>query len=329
MLHVHHALRDTTQKGQTLAEFHFGTSARPTGDPRHIPVTLAQLGGDERIERWSTDSPVTAGRYREFAYAEDGDYLFASLRVPPGKCADIERVTRSSYLHLDHLIRRLGYPYWLRAWNYLADITTGEGESERYRRFNAGRYSAVGLSSGIEQNLPAASALGMDPGMDDGGESGGFVLCCLAGKKPGAQIENPRQLSASLYPPRYGLRSPMFARAALVPNGKGAQLLVSGTASIVGHESLHIGDPERQLEETSRNFEALVDAAMRADVGRPKASSVRLESLKVYLRNSADYARLIPRIRRLFAVEHEPLVLRADICRRELLIEIEGTYALE
>ena len=85
------------------------------------------------------------------------------------------------------------------------------------------------------------------------------------------QIENPRQLSASLYPPRYGLRSPMFARAALVPNGRGAQLLVSGTASIVGHESLHIGDPERQLEETARNFEALVETAMRADSGRPRA----------------------------------------------------------
>jgi chorismate lyase/3-hydroxybenzoate synthase len=325
MLHVHHALRSAPQDRHTLAEFHFGTDARPSADPRHIPVTLAQLGGDERIERWSTDSPVTTGRYREFAYAEDGDYLFASLRVPPASCVDIERVTRSSYLHLDHLIRRLGYPYWLRAWNYLADITAGDGESERYRRFNAGRYSAVGLSSGIEQNLPAASALGME----EAGESGGFVLCCLAGKKPGAQIENPRQLSASLYPPRYGLRSPMFARAALVPNGTGAQLLVSGTASIVGHESLHIGDPERQLEETSRNFEALVDAAMRADIGRPRASSVRLESLKVYLRNSGDYSRLIPRIRQLFAVENEPLVLRADICRRELLIEIEGTYALE
>jgi chorismate lyase / 3-hydroxybenzoate synthase len=325
MLHVHHALRNVLEERQTLAEFHFGTDARPSGDPRHIPVTLAQLGGDERIERWSTDSPVTTGRYRDFAYAEDGDYVFASQVVPPGQCHDIERVTRSSYLHLDHLIRRLGYPYWLRAWNYLGDITVGEGEGERYRRFNAGRYSAVGLSSGIEQNLPAASALGME----ENAESGGFVLCCLAGKKPGAQIENPRQLSASLYPPRYGLRSPMFARAALVPNGRGAQLLVSGTASIVGHESLHLGDPERQLEETARNFEALVDAAMRADVGRARAASVRLESLKVYLRNSADYERLIPRIRSLFAVENEPLVLRADICRRELLVEIEGTYALE
>jgi chorismate lyase/3-hydroxybenzoate synthase len=321
LLHVHHALRNTPESRHTLSEFHFGIHAHSDGDPRHIPVSLAQLGGDQRVERWSTDSAVTAGTYRDFSYACDGDYLFASLVVPPERCGDIEKLTRTAYVHLDHLIRRQGYPYWLRAWNYLADITAGEGEAERYRRFNAGRHSAVGLSGGIEQNLPAASALGS--------ETGGFVLSCLAGRQPGMQIENPRQLSAPLYPEQYGRRSPMFARAALVPNGRGAQLLVSGTASIVGHESLHIGDPERQLEETARNFEAVVETAMRADAAGPRHSSVRLESLKVYLRNPDDYALLLPSVRRLFAIEAEPLVLRADICRRELLVEIEGTYALE
>ncbi|MEJ0086079.1 MAG: hypothetical protein WDO72_10370 [Pseudomonadota bacterium] len=321
MLHVHHFSRDEPENRHTLAEFHFGADTRPGHDPRLIPVALPLLGGDARIERWSTDTPVETGTFGDFGFAHDGDYLFANLVVPAERCDDVERLTRSSYLRLDHLIRSRGYPYWLRAWNYLVDITAGDGEAERYRRFNAGRYSAVGLSSGVEQNLPAASALGS--------ETGGFVLCCLAGRKPGVQIENPRQVSASLYPRRYGLRSPMFARAALVPNGRGAQLLVSGTASIVGHESLHIGDPLAQLEETARNFEALVEAAMKADSGGPRASRVRLESLKVYLRNREDYPRLIPRIRRLFAVEAEPLVLRADICRRELLVEIEGTYALE
>ncbi|HTU65266.1 MAG TPA: hypothetical protein VMF52_04915 [Steroidobacteraceae bacterium] len=321
MLHVHHALPNSAPDRPSLAEFRFGLDARPDGDPRHIPVTLAQLGGDERVERWSTDAPVHTGRSRDVAWAEDGQYLFASVLVPFEQCADMEKVTRSSYLRLDHLMRSRGYPYWLRAWNYLAGITHGEGEAERYRRFNAGRYAAVGLSSGVEQNLPAASALGS--------EAGGFVLCCLAGRAPGTQIENPRQVSAALYPPRYGLRSPMFARAALVANGSGAQLLVSGTASIVGHESLHLGDPGAQLEETARNFEALVEAAMSADVGRPRATSVRLESLKVYLRSAADYATLLPGVRRLFAPAQEPLVLRADICRRELLVEIEGTYALE
>jgi hypothetical protein len=49
----------------------------------------------------------------------------------------------------------------------------------------------------------------------------------------------------------------------------------------------------------------------------------------VYLRDARDYGRLLPAVRRLFKLEVEPLVLRADICRPELLVEIEGTYALE
>jgi chorismate lyase/3-hydroxybenzoate synthase len=321
VLHVVHSAPGSPELRHTLAEFQFGKGAVPNGDPRHIPVTLEQLGDDARIERWSTEAPVTTGASRDIGFAQDGTYLFASLVLPGEACTDVERMTRSSYLRLDQLIRSHGYPYWLRAWNYLVDITGGEGEAERYRRFNAGRYSAVGLSSTVDQNLPAASALGS--------ETGGFVLSCLAGKRPAVQIENPRQVSASSYPPRYGLRSPMFARAALVPNSRGAQLLVSGTASIVGHESRHIGDPERQLEETARNFEALVETALRVDTGIPRASNARLESLRVYLRSPADYAALLPRVRRLFALDTEPLVLRADICRRDLLVEIEGTYALE
>ena len=163
----------------TLAEFQFGIDARGSDDPRHIPVSLAQLGSDRRVERWSTDAPVTTGTYRgDFSYAHDGNFLFASLRrARRTMCATWKRVTRSSYLRLDHLIRHEGYPYWLRAWNYFAEITAGEGEAERYRRFNAGRHSAVGLSSSVGQNLPAASALGSD--------GGGFVLCALAGRNPG------------------------------------------------------------------------------------------------------------------------------------------------
>jgi chorismate lyase/3-hydroxybenzoate synthase len=304
----------------TLAEFHFGIDTRHGDDPRRIPVALAQLGGDRRIERWSADAPVDVGALRDVGYARVGEYLFANLLVPEGRCADMENVTRSSYLKLDALLRREGYPYWLRAWNYFSGITQGDGEGERYRRFNAGRHSAVGLSDAVSRNLPAASALGS--------EAGGFVLCALAGRRPATQIENPRQVSAPQYPPRYGLRSPMFARAALVANGAGGQLLVSGTASIVGHESLHADDPVAQVEETARNFDALIDTALTADKSRSPYTRVRLESLKVYLRAAADYDRLLPRVRQLFAT-NDPLVLRADICRRDLLVEIEGTYALE
>jgi chorismate lyase/3-hydroxybenzoate synthase len=321
VLHVHHVSRSAPATRHTLAEFHFGANAaREITDPRQVPVTLAQLGGDERIERWSTDAPVTVGRHDGFDFAHDGSCLFASVVIPPERSRDLEKATRSAYMHLDALIRRQGYPYWLRAWNHFSGITTGEGESERYRQFNSGRHTAVSLSSGIDNQFPAASALGSD--------AGGFVLCCLAGREPGIHIENPRQVSAVQYPPQYGRRSPMFARATLVPKTVGRQLLVSGTASIVGHESRHLGDPVRQLEETAQNLEALLENALRTPGVAAHASRTRLETLRVYVRNPADYEELMPTIRRLFAADAPPLVLRADVCRRELIVEVEGTYAL-
>jgi chorismate lyase/3-hydroxybenzoate synthase len=121
----------------------------------------------------------------------------------------------------------------------------------------------------------------------------------------------------------------MFARATLVPHGQGTRLLVSGTASIVGHESLHVGEAGLQLEETARNFDALVEAAMQAAPGRARTTSARLETLRVYLRHPKDYPLLLPGVRQLFRLEAEPVFLRADICRRELLVEAEGTYCLE
>jgi len=45
---------------------------------------------------------------------------------------------------------------------------------------------------------------------------------------------------------------------------------------------------------------------------------------KIYCRSDADPAALRHRIVQAFGVDVPMLFLRADICRRELLIEIEG-----
>ena len=60
----------------------------------------------------------------------------------------------------------------------------------------------------------------------------------LATKQPGIAIENPRQVSAFAYPRDYGPVAPGFSRAMLLP-GDTPLLLISGTASIVGHASQH------------------------------------------------------------------------------------------
>lgn len=133
------------------------------------------------------------------------------------------------------------------------------------------------------------------------------------------QIENPRQVSAFHYPPQYGRRSPSFSRAVLKNWGEGHEhLYISGTASIVGHASQH-GDLLPQLAETLANLEALL-----AEADRRAMTPLDLTLLKIYVRPNLDPAPLRDRIVRTFGANVPLLFLRADICRQELLLEIEG-----
>ena len=79
----------------------------------------------------------------------------------------------------------------------------------------------------------------------------------------------------------------------------GTNLFVSGTASIVGYETIHPGDVTAQTRETLANIDALLEEANRV-VGAPRYSLDGLK-LKVYVRRPEDLAAirraLSPRLR--------------------------------
>jgi chorismate lyase/3-hydroxybenzoate synthase len=94
-------------------------------------------------------------------------------------------------------------------------------------------------------------------------------------------------------------------------------LLISGTASIVGHHSQHHDDAMEQLEETVRNL-----SSFAPHVRRPRSSN-RGDLLKVYVRERELMPRIVERLRQLYPTS-EILFVAADVCRRELLLEIEA-----
>jgi chorismate lyase/3-hydroxybenzoate synthase len=210
-------------------------------------------------------------------------------------------------------MRTRGYPHFLRAWNYVAGINQGSGDAERYRHFSLGRHRAFAGTRDFEAGLPAGTAIGSG--------AAELVVLFLAAKYAGAQVENPRQVSAYRYPRQYGPGAPSFARAVLARG----QLLVSGTASVVGHASMHRGDVLEQLRETHANLLSLMQCASRrhnldADAAQPQA-------LRIYLRHRADWQRVQREVQRLFGAA--PIIaLHGDICRADLDVEIEGVYTL-
>ena len=144
----------------------------------------------------------------------------------------------------------------------------------------------------------------------------------IAARQRGATLENPRQISAWRYPRQYGPSAPTFARAMRAPSTP-AQLFVSGTAAIVGHASHHRDDFAAQLDETLTNFRCLLEAAGFAPARCFGPDSV----LRVYVRRDADAARAAELLRARLPENTPLLVLRGDICRRELLVEIDGVQA--
>ena len=104
--------------------------------------------------------------------------------------------------------------------------------------------------------------------------------------------------------------TPKFERAKCLTCGKERLIYVSGTAAIRGEESLKQEGLARQLAVTMENIQELIGSAP-------------LSYLRVYLKCPADYAEAA-RLLTNYALAIPITFMWADVCREELLIEIEG-----
>lgn len=299
-----------------LARVCHGRSPTRGDDPRLVQVPLPVLAGPAE-ESWLSPTPVRRGWSEGLGYAENDAVLFGQLQLAETELQQtgLAQTTFQAYGRIEHLLRARGYPHWLRAWNYLSEITCGEGDAERYRQFSLGRHNALALTPGFEQQLPAATAIGTP--------EGGLVIYFLAARAPARQVENPRQISAYAYPRQYGPKSPSFSRATLVHWEDGAELLVSGTASVVGHETRHFGDVAAQMKETLSNLDSLlIEAERQPGVGPGR---LQAEALRLYVRDPGHASVAAALCQQRYP--DTPLsVLQGDICRSELLLEVEGSY---
>ena len=291
-------------------------AGRPASLPPECPFAAGRLPittPEAEFEVWTGPSAAKYSRVGAVSGACAGGVAFGVVELDPPAVGSFEALAEKAYLAIFDFLDATGYGFPLRFWNYLPEITLDEAGLERYRRFNIGRFNAY--SARLASPLPpAASAVGSPAGSPP-------LIYFLAGREPPRPIENPRQVSAYAYPPVYGPRSPGFSRASMVATSAAtATLLISGTASIVGHESLHIGDPAAQIAETLRNLAALVAEAERS--GFPEGS--RRWAFKTYLRDPAYREMVQSGLDGLFGQDCQKLYLLADMCRSELLVEIEA-----
>lgn len=316
-------LRDfvANTEGNLLAAIYYGMepSCPFPENCLQISIDLPQLGGSNLVEVWTTERPCELYHEGRVSYSRNSDFILASLSVHETDGRGLEASVREAYKEFLDLLHREGYPHLVRIWNYFPNINEAQDGVERYKRFCAGRFEAFNArSEDLRKRFPAANAVGS--------RKGPLTIYCLSSRGKAAHLENPRQVSAYLYPERYGSRSPSFSRATFKDWGKTAQLYVSGTASIVGHESRHPNDLVQQVHEISRNMKALLDAQFYPRNGGGNRFAEETALMKIYLRDPG----LFPVVKEVWenklGWKGPALYLLGDICRRDLLLEIEGVW---
>jgi chorismate lyase/3-hydroxybenzoate synthase len=285
-------------------------------------VPIPVLSADDVVHTaWFAKGPFTTGshgsvkyRYNEhvlfgFVALNEADYLRA------GDVDSMQRISQAVYLAIFETIEKTGFRHLVRCWNYLPHINVVDSGMERYRQFNIGRYDAFNAVHRLHQaGFPSACALGTADNR--------LVVYFLASHIEPQAIENTRQISAYHYPDQYGPRSPTFSRATLLPLPGMEALFVSGTSSITGHETLHHNDIRAQTLETLRNIENVVTQANSQS--RLGGFTCKDLSMKVFIRHSEDFEIVADILREQLGDSIDAIWLQADICRSELMVEIEA-----
>lgn len=267
-------------------------------------------------------------------------WIYCAGITPATLSKGIFKQTSTTLQQMRAALGRAGsrFEHVLKTWFYLGGITQPEAGTHRYEELNRARtdfYRNISFcSSTLLENVPQIAY----PSSTGIGMAGtGLVASCLSLETRRKDVfrlplENPLQTPAYAYKPLHSIstENPKFSRAMVLVLGDYVTIWISGTASIVNSESRYLGDVEKQTEQTIDNIEKLISPENLAAHG---VQSVRaglhdLVTLRVYIKRREHYARVKTICeRRLGPVPTVYTV--ADICRQELLVEIEGVaYSL-
>lgn len=261
---------------------------------------------------------IWAGGVSSYLYPED-------TRKAAEKAFDLMvAILENEKMSLNNLIRQ---------WNYIGNILDVKDGYQNYQIFNEVRNDYYSRFRKVK-GYPAATGVGM--------KHGGVILdFCAVDLNDSLKIkavENPNQVNAYNYGQQVlmGLKdkdkatkhAPQFERALLVANNHNAYLHISGTASIIGQETIGKDDIGKQTVVTLENIKKLTETErIRSLISSPVISQEKYSLFRIYIKNQNDF-----NIVRQICNEQFPLIpaiyIEADICRDDLLMEIEAEVEL-
>ena len=217
----------------------------------------------------------------------------------------------------------------VRQWNYISQITCINKEKQHYQEFNDARSHFYNQSI-WPSGYPAATGIGT--------ESGGVVVDLFAVRSKGENVklyplDNKLQVAAHAYSQEVLVgredkafktrTTPKFERGKVVNSLDNALVYISGTAAIRGEGTLAETDIKKQTIITLENIEELISISNLKEAGVEIVEPTKIKSLRIYIKAARDYEmakmvvdKILPNVPAIY--------LRGDICRDNLLIEIEG-----
>lgn len=265
---------------------------------------------------------VTYKHIKTFPYVilenDHGRFLFAGGFHGDVINFGVEQQSKEVFKLVSNLMRKEGFPIHsiIRQWNYIEQITDFDGEDQHYQIFNNARSDYYSMTT-WENGYPAATGIGANLGgiLVDLDAAVFSNQDCFA-----TPIDNKLQVAAHAYSEgvleaaHSKKTTPKFERAKSMTFGDRKLIYISGTAAIRGEESLVGVGLERQLHITMENIAELIGDA-------------KLKMLRVYLKEKSFYEEA-ERLLKGYNLDIPISYMWADVCRDELLIEIEGIAIL-
>ena len=294
---------------------HDASELRATDDTIALSLATPVLRGAS--EECLFEGPLKLERRDDGLILGEADALRFFAYVMP-RHGQLEAQARAAYRAL---LSAMADAAILRIWNYVPRINAFEAGIENYQAFCVGRAEAFAQhfsESGRDPSYPAGSAVGIK---DDH-----LVIFGVAqkGVPSGQFFENPRQLPAYQYPICYSPKPPAFSRASSWTGASGRTVYISGTASVVGSETRFPLDLKPQLDTTQRLLEGIFAEVGNGTEGGLPEDWLEAANLRLYLRKPGDMATAEAWLREYFPLNvGNWRVVEADICRADLLAEIE------
>jgi len=241
---------------------------------------------------------------------------------------------KSSFTQMQKILynEKLSFSDIVRQWNYIekiADKSRDDTARQNYQIFNDVRSLFYGTSNFVN-GYPSATGIGTSTG----GVTIDFIAVSSSGPLSIHPVNNPEQVDAHKYsdnvlvgkgiPETTRKTTPKFERGKLIRAKDHAKIFVSGTAAVVGETTAHLNDVENQTLTTIENINKLLSPDNLLKYGiHYKLKKISFSYLRMYVKYSADVERVKCLCEQHFTSENFQYLV-SDICRNDLLVEIEG-----